>query len=92
MLQVQKIRTFAINAKELTQAEKFYTQVLGGTVVRKIDPTEDQLKRGRVKAVDVQLGNFQVHIFDASKDARRRRLGRAGPGGGPLSSRRAYFR
>lgn len=70
-MQVQAIRTFAINAKELSQAEKFYTQALGGEVVRRIDPTEEQRQRGRVKEVDVQLGNFQVHIFDASKGVRR---------------------
>lgn len=71
MLQVKMIRTFAINAKELSRAEKFYTQVLGAEVVRRIDPTEEQLQRGRVKEVDVQLGNFQVHIFDASKGPRQ---------------------
>ena len=70
MIPVKTIRTFAINAKELAQAEKFYTQILGGEVVRRIDPTEEQLQRGRVKEVDVQLGNFQVHIFDASKGPR----------------------
>ena len=70
MLQVKTIRTFAINAKDLSQAEKFYTQLLGGEVVRRIDPTEEQRQRGRVKEVDVQLGNFQVHIFDASKSPR----------------------
>lgn len=70
MLQVKAIRTFAINAKDLKQAETFYTQVLGGEVARRIDPTEEQLKRGRAKEVDVQLGNFQVHIFDASKAPR----------------------
>ena len=69
-MEVKAIRTFAINAKDLVQGEKFYTQVLGGEVIRRIDPTEEQLKRGRVKEVDVQLGNFQVHIFDASKGAR----------------------
>ena len=69
-MQVKAIRTFAINAKELDRAEKFYTRVLGGEVVRRIDPTEEQLQRGRVKEVDVQLGNFQVHIFDASKGPR----------------------
>lgn len=70
MLEVQAIRTFAINAKELDRAEKFYTRVLGAEVVRRIDPTEEQLQRGRVKEVDVQVGNFQVHIFDASKGPR----------------------
>ena len=68
-MEVKAIRTFAINAKDLVQGEKFYTQVLGGEVIRRIDPTEEQLKRGRVKEADVQLGNFQVHIFDASKGA-----------------------
>ncbi|OGQ52565.1 MAG: hypothetical protein A2W66_11480 [Deltaproteobacteria bacterium RIFCSPLOWO2_02_56_12] len=70
MIPVKTIRTFAVNAKELAQAEKFYTRILGGEVVRRIDPTEEQLQRGRGKEVDVQLGNFQVHIFDASKGPR----------------------
>jgi len=69
-MQVKTIRTFAINAKELGRSEKFYTEVLGAEVVRRIDPTEEQLQRGRVKEVDVQLGNFQVHIFDAFKEPR----------------------
>ena len=71
MLQVKAIRTIAINAKDLAQAEKFYTQLLGGEVVRRIDPNEEQRKRGRVREVDVQLGNFQVHIFDASGGPRQ---------------------
>ena len=70
-MQVKAIRTFAINAKDLGRAEKFYTEVLGAEVVRRIDPTEEQLQRGRVKEVDVQVGNFQVHIFDASKGPRQ---------------------
>jgi catechol 2,3-dioxygenase-like lactoylglutathione lyase family enzyme len=70
MLQVKSLRTFAINAKDLDRAEKFYTQLLGGEVVRRVDPNDEQLKRGRVKEVDVQLGNFQVHIFDASQASR----------------------
>lgn len=70
MVQAKAIRTFAINAKDLANAEKFYTQILGATVIRRIEPTEEQLSRGRVKEVDVQLGNFQVHLFDASKEPR----------------------
>lgn len=70
-MQVKNLRTFAINAKNLDQAEKFYTQLLGGEVARRIEPNEEQQKRGRVKEVDVQLGNFQVHIFDASKAPRQ---------------------
>jgi catechol 2,3-dioxygenase-like lactoylglutathione lyase family enzyme len=70
-MQVKALRTFAINAKDLAQAEKFYTGLLGGEVVRRIEPNEEQQKRGRVKEVDVQLGNFQVHIFDASKAPRQ---------------------
>jgi predicted enzyme related to lactoylglutathione lyase len=71
MLEVKAIRTFAINAKDLGHAEKFYTGLLGGKLVRRIDPNEEQTKRGRVKEVDVELGNFQVHIFDASKGPRQ---------------------
>ena len=70
-MQVKALRTFAINAKDLAQAEKFYTGLLGGEVVRRVEPNEEQLKRGRNKEVDVQLGNFQVHIFDASKAPRQ---------------------
>jgi catechol 2,3-dioxygenase-like lactoylglutathione lyase family enzyme len=71
MLEVKAIRTFAINAKDLNQAENFYTRLLGGKVVRRIEPNEEQTKRGRVKEVDVELGNFQVHIFDASNGLRQ---------------------
>ena len=70
MLAVKTLRTFALNAKDLAQAEKFYTQTLAGEVVRRVEPTEEQLKRGRVKEVDVQLGNVQVHLFDASEAPR----------------------
>jgi catechol 2,3-dioxygenase-like lactoylglutathione lyase family enzyme len=71
MLEVKSLRTFAIIAKDLAQTEKFYTEGLGGEVIRRIDPNEEQLKRGRVKEVDIQLGNFQVHIFDASNRPRQ---------------------
>ena len=71
MLEIKAIRTFAINAKNLGRAEQFYTKVLGGTVARRVDPNEEQLKRGRIKEVYVQLGNFQVHIFDASNGPRQ---------------------
>ncbi len=54
----------------LTAAEAFYTQVLGSIVIRRIEPTDEQRRRGRVQAVDVQSENFQVHIFDASEGAR----------------------
>jgi predicted enzyme related to lactoylglutathione lyase len=70
MLQVKAIRTFAICAKDLVKAEKFYTEILGAEVIRRVDPTGEQLQRGRVKEVDVQVGNLQVHIFDASKGPR----------------------
>jgi len=71
MLHVSALRTFAMNAKDLAEAEKFYTQLLGAEVIRRVEPNEEQLKRGRVKEVHVQLGNFQVHIFDASKGPRQ---------------------
>lgn len=71
MLQVKGLRTFAINAKDLAQSEEFYTRVLSAEVVRRIDPTEEQLQRGRVRETHVQLGNFQIHLFDASKGSRQ---------------------
>lgn len=67
MLEVKGLKTFAIGAKNLAESEKFYTRVLGARVVRRIEPTKEQFDRGRAKEVDVQLGNFQVHIFDASQ-------------------------
>jgi uncharacterized glyoxalase superfamily protein PhnB len=67
MPQVQAIRTFAINANNLAESETFYTKVLAAKVIRRIDPTEEQLQKGRVKEVDVEVGNMQVHIFDALK-------------------------
>ena len=70
MPQVQAIRTFAINANNLEKSEIFYTKVLAAKVIRRIDPTEEQLQKGRVKEVDVEIGNLQVHIFDASKGPR----------------------
>lgn len=70
MPQAEAIRTFAINGKDLEQSEIFYTKVLGGKVIRRVDPTEEQLQKGRAKEVDVQVGNLQVHIFDASKGPR----------------------
>jgi catechol-2,3-dioxygenase len=70
MPQAQAIRTFALNANNLEESERFYTNVLGAQVIRRIDPTEEQLRKGRVQEVDVQLGNLQVHIFDASKGPR----------------------
>lgn len=38
--------------------------------MRRIDPTEEERKAGRVKEVDVRVGNFEVHLFDASKGPR----------------------
>ncbi len=72
MPQIQAIRTFAVNASNLEQAETFYTKVLAAKVIRRIDPTEEQRQKGRVKEVDVEVGNLQVHLFDASKGSRVR--------------------
>ena len=70
MFDIKGIRTFATSAKDLDKAVDFYTNVIGGQIVRKIEPTEDQLQTGQVKEVDVRLGNFEVHLFDASKGPR----------------------
>ena len=70
MFDIKGIRTFATSARNLDQAVEFYTKVIGGKVVKKVEPTEEQLKAGQVKEVDVRLGNFEVHLFDASKGPR----------------------
>jgi uncharacterized glyoxalase superfamily protein PhnB len=70
MFDIKGIRTFATSAKDLDKAVDFYTKVIGGEIVRKVEPTEDQLQAGQVKEVDVRLGNFEVHLFDASKGPR----------------------
>jgi catechol 2,3-dioxygenase-like lactoylglutathione lyase family enzyme len=70
MFDIKGIRTFAMSAKDLDKSVQFYTQVLGGKVVKKVEPTDDQIKAGQVKEVDVRLGNFEVHIFDAAKGPR----------------------
>jgi catechol 2,3-dioxygenase-like lactoylglutathione lyase family enzyme len=66
MFEIKGIKTFATSAKDLNKAVEFYTKVIGGQIVRKVDPTEEQLKAGQVREVDVRLGNFEVHLFDAS--------------------------
>jgi catechol 2,3-dioxygenase-like lactoylglutathione lyase family enzyme len=66
MFDIKGIRTFATSAKDLDKAVAFYTNVIGGEITRRVEPTEDQLNAGQVKEVDVRLGNFEVHLFDAS--------------------------
>ena len=66
MFDIKGLRTFAMSAKDLNKAVEFYTKVLGGQITRRVEPTEEQLKTGQVKEVDVRLGNFEVHLFDAS--------------------------
>ena len=66
MFDIKGIKTFATSAKDLDKAVEFYTKVIGGRIVRKIEPTDEQLKAGQVKEVDIRLGNFEVHLFDAS--------------------------
>ena len=66
MFDIKGLRTFAMSAKDLNKAVEFYTNVLGGQITRQVEPTAEQLKAGQVKEVDVRLGNFEVHLFDAS--------------------------
>ncbi len=70
MFEIKGIRTFAMSAKDLEKSVEFYTDTLGGRIVKKVEPTEEQLQAGQVKEVDVRLGNFEVHIFDAAKGPR----------------------
>jgi uncharacterized glyoxalase superfamily protein PhnB len=66
MFDIKGLRTFAMSAKDLDKAVEFYTKTLGGQITRRVEPTEEQLTAGQVKEVDVRLGNFEVHLFDAS--------------------------
>jgi catechol 2,3-dioxygenase-like lactoylglutathione lyase family enzyme len=70
MFDIKGIRTFATSARDLAKSVEFYTKVIGGKIVKKVEPTEEQMKAGQVKEVDVRLGNFEVHLFDASKGPR----------------------
>lgn len=66
MFDIKGIKTFAMSAKDLDKSVEFYTKTLGGQITRRVEPTEEQLNAGQVKEVDVRLGNFEVHLFDAS--------------------------
>jgi uncharacterized glyoxalase superfamily protein PhnB len=70
MFDIKSIRTFATSAKNIDEAVEFYTKVIGGKIVKRVEPTEEQLKAGQVKEVDVRLGNFEVHLFDSSRGPR----------------------
>ena len=70
MFDIKGIRTFAMSAKDLAKSVEFYTNVVGGQIVKTVEPTEEQLKAGQVREVDIRLGNFEVHLFDASKGPR----------------------
>ena len=70
MFPIRGLKTLAMSVKDLAKAEDFYARVLGAAVVRRVDPTEQEIKEGRIKEVDVQLGNFQVHLFDGSNGPR----------------------
>ena len=63
MLKVQSLRTFAISSKNISASEKFYTEVLGALVARRIEPSPEELAEGRFREIDFQVGNFQVHVF-----------------------------
>ena len=47
MFDIKGIRTFATNAKDLDKAVEFYTKVIGGQIVKKVEPTEEQKKAGQ---------------------------------------------
>ena len=66
MFEIKGLKTFAMSAKDIAKAEEFYTNVLGGQIVKRVTPTEEQRNAGQVNEVDIRLGNFEVHLFDAS--------------------------
>ena len=66
MFDIKGIRTFATSAKDLDKAVEFYTKMIGGQIAKKSNRQKNNSKAGQVKEVDVRLGNFEVHLFDAS--------------------------
>ena len=61
MFDIKGLRTFAMSAKDLDKSVQFYTNTLGGKIVKSVEPTKEQKQNGQVKEVDVRLGNFEVH-------------------------------
>jgi len=57
MFDIKGLRTFAMSAKDLDKSVEFYTKTLGGQIVKKVEPTDEQKKAGQVKEVDVRLGD-----------------------------------
>ena len=44
MFDIKGLRTFAMSAKNLTKAVEFYTNVLGGQITRRVEPTRRTVK------------------------------------------------
>jgi catechol 2,3-dioxygenase-like lactoylglutathione lyase family enzyme len=61
MLKVQGVRSINWNAPDPRAAERFYTEVLDGRVVRRF-----HIKFRDGDVADVQLGNVMLGLFDAS--------------------------
>jgi catechol 2,3-dioxygenase-like lactoylglutathione lyase family enzyme len=66
MLPIKSFRTLAVSTTDLQEAERFYTEVLGGKVVDRYEPTGGSR---RPREVMVQLGDFKVALADASAGA-----------------------
>lgn len=62
MLKAEGLRTVNWNAPDLQAAERFYTEVLGGTAARH--------QIGGVEVAHVRIGESVVGLFDASGGAR----------------------
>jgi len=48
MFEIKGIRTFALSAKDINKSVEFYTKIVGGKIVKTVEPTEEQLKAGQV--------------------------------------------
>jgi catechol 2,3-dioxygenase-like lactoylglutathione lyase family enzyme len=64
MFPVKDFRTLALSTTNLQEAERFYTEVLGGKVVDRYEP---QPGTPRPREVMIQFGNFKVALADASE-------------------------
>ena len=72
MFEIKGIRTFAMSAKNLDKSVEFYTKIVGGKVVKTVEPTEEQLKAGQVKEVDVARQLRGAYLRRVKRAARRR--------------------
>ena len=73
MFDIKGIRTFATSAKDLDKAVEFYTKVIGGQIVKKVEPTRgtDKSRAGqRSRRAPRQLRSASLRCVDQAARSR----------------------